>query len=48
VLEDATGLSLNGDLDVQSLFTGSLPTKSKHCAAELSGLLNSLAGPASA
>ncbi|TVU41339.1 hypothetical protein EJB05_14846, partial [Eragrostis curvula] len=27
VLEDATGLSLNGDLDVQSVFAGSLPTK---------------------
>jgi hypothetical protein len=26
VLEDATGLSLNGDLDVQSVFAGSLPT----------------------
>ncbi|KAL5197772.1 hypothetical protein ABZP36_001284 [Zizania latifolia] len=26
VLEDATGLSLNGDLDVQSVFSGSLPT----------------------
>ncbi|KAL6880051.1 hypothetical protein ACP4OV_011616 [Aristida adscensionis] len=27
VLEDATGLSLSGDLDVQSVFVGSLPTK---------------------
>ncbi|TVU44519.1 hypothetical protein EJB05_03964, partial [Eragrostis curvula] len=26
VLEDATGLSLNGDLDVQSIFAGTLPT----------------------
>ncbi|KAG1347560.1 putative Hydroxyproline O-galactosyltransferase GALT5 [Cocos nucifera] len=26
VLEDATGLSLNGDLDIQSIFAGSLPT----------------------
>lgn len=26
VLEDATGLSLNGDLDVHSIFSGSLPT----------------------
>ncbi|XP_062212737.1 hydroxyproline O-galactosyltransferase GALT6-like [Phragmites australis] len=26
VLEDATGLSLNGDLDVQSVFVGTLPT----------------------
>ncbi|KAF0912689.1 hypothetical protein E2562_018940 [Oryza meyeriana var. granulata] len=26
VLEDATGLSLNGDLDVQSVFAGTLPT----------------------
>ncbi|XP_078153293.1 hydroxyproline O-galactosyltransferase GALT6-like [Carex rostrata] len=26
VLEDATGLSLNGDIDVQSIFAGSLPT----------------------
>uniref|UniRef100_A0A0D9WWI7 Galectin domain-containing protein n=1 Tax=Leersia perrieri TaxID=77586 RepID=A0A0D9WWI7_9ORYZ len=26
VLEDATGLSLSGDLDVQSVFAGSLPT----------------------
>lgn len=25
-LEDATGLSLNGDLDVQSVFAGTLPT----------------------
>ncbi|XP_072957234.1 hydroxyproline O-galactosyltransferase GALT6-like [Typha angustifolia] len=26
VLEDATGLSLNGDLDIQSIYAGSLPT----------------------
>lgn len=26
MLEDATGLSLNGDIDVQSIFAGSLPT----------------------
>jgi hypothetical protein len=32
VLEDATGLSLNGDLDVHSVFVGSLPTKNTSAA----------------
>jgi hydroxyproline O-galactosyltransferase 2/3/4/5/6 len=48
VLEDATGLSLNGDLDVQSVFAGSLPTKNPSTATQSSGLLNSLAGLSSA
>ncbi|KAL6595051.1 hypothetical protein ACP70R_048154 [Stipagrostis hirtigluma subsp. patula] len=34
VLEDATGLSLSGDLDVQSVFVGSLPTKHPSFAAQ--------------
>jgi hydroxyproline O-galactosyltransferase 2/3/4/5/6 len=34
VLEDATGLSLNGDLDVQSVFAGSLPTKNPSTATQ--------------
>jgi hydroxyproline O-galactosyltransferase 2/3/4/5/6 len=34
VLEDATGLSLNGDLDVQSVFAGSLPTKNPSIALQ--------------
>ncbi|KAL6639671.1 hypothetical protein ACP70R_023401 [Stipagrostis hirtigluma subsp. patula] len=34
VLEDATGLSLSGDLDVHSVFVGSLPTKHPSFAAQ--------------
>jgi hydroxyproline O-galactosyltransferase 2/3/4/5/6 len=34
VLEDATGLSLNGDLDVQSVFAGSLPTRNPSIALQ--------------
>ncbi|GJN09968.1 hypothetical protein PR202_ga28025 [Eleusine coracana subsp. coracana] len=34
VLEDATGLSLNGDLDVESVFVGSLPTKNPSVAPQ--------------
>lgn len=34
MLEDATGLSLNGDLDVESVFVGSLPTKNPSVAPQ--------------
>ncbi|EEE62846.1 hypothetical protein OsJ_17649 [Oryza sativa Japonica Group] len=43
VLEDATGLSLSGDLDVQSVFAGSLPTTHPSFTTELPGYVNCLA-----